>query len=472
MNTIRRIAKNTLVLTASDIANRVLSFIFVIQIARYLGDIGFGKYSFAFAFVNLFIIFADFGLNTILIREIAKHKLEAKKFLGNALIIKLFLCSITFLLIFITINLMDYPTDTTIVVYLVGITLILGSLSGIFGTVFRAFEKMEYVALISTIERLFVVSIGIIVLKMGFGVVSLAMVLLAGNIISFILSIVISFKKFVIPEFEIDLVFWRYLLKESFPFIITGLSASIYFYIDSVMLSFMKGEAVVGLYNAAYNLVLSLMFIPSAFMGAVFPVLSQFSISSHSSIKLAYEKSFKWLFTLSLPIVVGTALISENIILFIYKIEFVGSALALKILIFVFIFMCFNIVIANVMYSIGKQTVVMKAGIMGVIFNVTLNALLIPKLSLNGASIATVLTETLVFLILFYYISVYFHKLMIIEIIYRPIIAVFMMSIFILFFRHINIFLIIILSVIIYFATLYLIKGITEEDIKLIKKSL
>lgn len=459
-------------LTASDIANRVLSFIFVIQIARYLGDIGFGKYSFAFAFVNLFIIFADFGLNTILIREIAKHKLEAKKFLGNALIIKLFLCSITFLLIFITINLMDYPTDTTIVVYLVGITLILGSLSGIFGTVFRAFEKMEYVALISTIERLFVVSIGIIVLKMGFGVVSLAMVLLAGNIISFILSIVISFKKFVIPEFEIDLVFWRYLLKESFPFIITGLSASIYFYIDSVMLSFMKGEAVVGLYNAAYNLVLSLMFIPSAFMGAVFPVLSQFSISSHSSIKLAYEKSFKWLFTLSLPIVVGTALISENIILFIYKIEFVGSALALKILIFVFIFMCFNIVIANVMYSIGKQTVVMKAGIMGVIFNVTLNALLIPKLSLNGASIATVLTETLVFLILFYYISVYFHKLMIIEIIYRPIIAVFMMSIFILFFRHINIFLIIILSVIIYFATLYLIKGITEEDIKLIKKSL
>lgn len=471
MNTVRRIAKNTLALTISDIINKVLSFILVIQIARYLGDVGFGKYSFAFAFANLFIIFADFGLNTILIREIAKYKSETSKFLGNALIIKLFLCLLTFIFIFITINLMDYPTDTTIVVYLIGITLILGSFSGIFGTIFRAYEKMEYIALISTIERLFVVSVGIIVLKMGFGVVSVAAVLLAGSLIALLLSMLISFRKFGVPMFEIDLVFWKYLLKESIPFIITGLSASIYFYIDSVMLSFMKGEAVVGLYNAAYNLVLSLMFIPSAFIGAVFPVLSQLSISSHSSLKFAYEKSFKWLFMLSLPIAAGTALISENIILFIYKSGFADSVLALKILTWTFIFMCFNIVIANVIYSIGKQAVVMKASIIGVIFNVILNVLLIPKFSLNGAGIATVLTEILVFLIIFYYISIYFHKLAITEMTYRPIVATSVMAIFILFFRHINMFLIIILSVIIYFVTLYLIKGVTEEDIKLIKKS-
>ena len=54
MNTVQRIAKNTGVLAISQVINSILGFFLLIYIARYLGEVGFGKYSFALAFTGLF----------------------------------------------------------------------------------------------------------------------------------------------------------------------------------------------------------------------------------------------------------------------------------------------------------------------------------------------------------------------------------------------------------------------------------
>ncbi|NMX21215.1 hypothetical protein C5S30_02010 [ANME-1 cluster archaeon GoMg4] len=47
MNTIKTIAKNTGVLAISNIITSVLGFFLLIYLARYLGEVGYGKYSFA-----------------------------------------------------------------------------------------------------------------------------------------------------------------------------------------------------------------------------------------------------------------------------------------------------------------------------------------------------------------------------------------------------------------------------------------
>ena len=61
MNTVQRIAKNSLVLLASNIISKILSFFYVMYIARYLGAEGFGILSFALAFTGMFGVFADMG---------------------------------------------------------------------------------------------------------------------------------------------------------------------------------------------------------------------------------------------------------------------------------------------------------------------------------------------------------------------------------------------------------------------------
>ena len=54
MNTVQRIAKNTMVLLVSDIISKALGFFYVMYTARYLGAEGFGVLSFALAFTRTF----------------------------------------------------------------------------------------------------------------------------------------------------------------------------------------------------------------------------------------------------------------------------------------------------------------------------------------------------------------------------------------------------------------------------------
>ena len=62
MGTIRLIAKNSFVSIASEIFAKLLALILTIILARYLGDFGFGQYSFVIAAMMLFQIISDFGL--------------------------------------------------------------------------------------------------------------------------------------------------------------------------------------------------------------------------------------------------------------------------------------------------------------------------------------------------------------------------------------------------------------------------
>ncbi len=236
LNTTQKVAKNILALTIADFANKVLSLLLVVYIARHLGDVDFGKYSFAFAFSSFFLIFADMGLSTLIVRDVARDKTKAGKYLGNILIIKSVLAVIVFVSMVSAITLMHYPFDTAVTVYIVGFSFILGSMAGSFQAIFSAYEQMEYIAVISIVGRLVFFGAGLAALFSGYGLIPLVLMFLISNIISLILSGFISYRKFSKPEFRIDYDFCKYLMKTGSPFLLTGIFASIYFYINTIHL--------------------------------------------------------------------------------------------------------------------------------------------------------------------------------------------------------------------------------------------
>ena len=99
-----------------------------------------------------------------------------------------------------------------------------------------------------------------------------------------------------------------------------------------------------------------------------------------------------------------------------------------------------------------------------------MNIILIPYLSYVGAAVATVSSETILFGIYFYLISKHIYLLPIHKMLIKPFIALVVMSLFILFFNWLGLFILVIISVLVYFLTLYVIKGITKEDFALIRK--
>ena len=164
MNTVQRIAKNTTALFAAQFVVSISGLVLLIFIARSLGDVVFGKFSFALAFTAIFAVFSDLGYNTLLIREVARDKSQASKYLNNVLCMRALLSLAIFTLIVVTINLMGYPADTKNLVYLFGIYTLVVSFSVVFKVTFRAFEKMEYEAGITIFTNILRVSLGLLVL--------------------------------------------------------------------------------------------------------------------------------------------------------------------------------------------------------------------------------------------------------------------------------------------------------------------
>jgi O-antigen/teichoic acid export membrane protein len=377
-----------MVLYASWVVGALLSFVLTVYIARILGDVTYGKYAFAIVYTGLFSILINLGMDVIIVREVARDKSKASKYLGNIMVMRLILSVIAFALIAVVINLMNYPRDTITIVYIFGASHIFSALAVVFRVTFRAFESMEYEALVNILVRVIITSVGLAILFRGFGLIALAYVFLGGSIINLVLSFLICARKFARPKLEIDLDFWKKTVKIALPFSFSNVFAMVYARIDTVMLSVMKGDAVVGWYTAAYHLVLGFEPVVMLFMTALFPVMSRLFVSSKDSLNMVYERSFKYLVMLGLPVSVGGMLLAPRIILFIFGEQFANSIIALQILIWSGLLLSMYRPMSYLLGSINRQGTMALIGGIGAAINVGLNLLLIPKWSYIGAGAA------------------------------------------------------------------------------------
>lgn len=473
MNTVQRIAKNTGVLLVSQIISYILGFFFVMYTARYLGAAGFGVLSFALAFTAIFGVFSDLGLSTLTVREVARDKSLAEKYLGNIAVMKVFLVAITFGLIALTINILDYPDQTIKVVYLVALSIIFGAFSIMFNSIFQSYENMEYVSLGQILKSILMLAGALFAISKGLSVVGFASIYFIVSAVILGYNFVVCKWKFVKPTLEADWSFWKATIKEALPFGLTGTFITIYLWIDSVMLSLMKGSEVVGWYNAAYRLVLVLLFIPVAFNSAVFPLMSQFYISSQNSLEFMYKKIFKYMLIIGLPIGVGLTLLVKRIILLIFGAGYIPSVIALQILTWAIVLIFARNAFERLFESINQQIIVTKILGFCAILNVILNLVLIPKYSYTGAAVATLITDFAVFILQFMWSIKIGYSINIkeaVNIIYKVIIASILMSVFIVWFINLSMIVLIPSSAVIYSGIIFLIRGIDREDVILFKK--
>lgn len=476
MDNVQRIAKNVSVLFTSRVLGYILAFLYIIYTARYLGANGFGILSFALSFTSLFAILADLGLNTLIVREIARDKKIAQKYLGNTLSMKIILSIITIFLVDLTINLLGYPIQTVEIVYLIVLYVIFSSFSQTFYSIFQAYEKMEYQAIGEILNNILMLLGVLLVIYYKLSVLSFGFIYLITSIIILGYCITFCTWKFLLPKLELKIkwTFWKSTLKEALPFGMTGIFTTIYISIDSVMLSFIQGNDAVGLYNAAYKIIALLSFIPFVINLAVYPTMSRFHLTSPQTLKKIVWKYFDLMIILGIPLLIGTSILAPEIILLIFGKGYEGSIIALQVLIWTTLFVFANSAFVQLFQSINKQLTVTKIIGIGTLLNVVLNILLIPKFSLIGAGIATALAELTftVLLIISTYKIGYGVKLQKLSIFLVKVITTgLIMGIFILLLKSItNLFLLILVATILYFVVLYIIGGINDEDIRILKE--
>ena len=472
MDAATTIGKNTLVLFVSQIASMGLGFFYLIFSARYLGPDLFGLLTFALAFTGIFGLLLDLGLNSLATREIARDKSRANDYLSDITFIKLIMAVVTFGLIAVAAHILGYSGEAITVIYLLTLSTIFAAFTASFYAIFQSFEKMEYQSAGAILSSLLLLAGAVVLIARSAGVVAFAAIYVISNALVFGYSFFICARKFHLLKVEVHLDFWGPTIRQALPFGLSGAFITIYFWIDSLMLSLIQGNQAVGWYNAGYRLVFSLLFIPAVFNAAVFPAMSRFHISSRDSLQLTWKKYLRLMLILSIPIAVGTTLLAGRIIALTFGEGYAPSVVVLQLLIWSLVFIFANSPFFRLFESTNKQIVVTKITGLMVIVNVAINLVLIPRFSYVGASIATLITEFIVVALAFslarrdlYVLK----KTELANVVLKIVGASVVMGLFIVYLQNLNLFLIIVSAGLLYFGMLYVVKGIEKEDIMLLK---
>ena len=361
-----------------------------------------------------------------------------------------------------------YNQITTTVIYLITFSVIIGGFTGVLNAVFQSHQKMEYLSIGLILNSVLMLIGTLLCIFYGLNVIYFAILYVISNVLVFIYTLIVYVWHFSLPKIEFDPIFSKKVLLMALPLSMASIFALIAFKIDTIMLSIIKGSVAVGYYTASYNLMQVFIFLPIVYATAIFPVFSSFHVSSKDSLKYSYHKSFKYLMILSLPISVGTTILANQIILLVYKSSFEPSILVLQILIWAIPFIFLNYILSTILTAMDKQNVLLKITFVSMIFNILLNIPIITMYGYIGAALVTILTEFLVFIIMFYIINRIFFVEHLKNSLIKPAIASIVMGIFLILVKS-NLFLMILLGAIVYFIVLFALKTFNDEDFDIIR---
>jgi O-antigen/teichoic acid export membrane protein len=202
--------------------------------------------------------------------------------------------------------------------------------------------------------------------------------------------------------------------------------------------------------------------------------MSRYYIHSEKHINFIFERSFKYLLAIAIPLGVGTTVLADRIILYIYGADFSQSTIALQILIWSEVLIFLNVVFGNLLNSINRQIIVTKQTMLAAALNIALNLVLIPRYSYVGASVATVSTELFAFFFLLYFVSKMGYRLpkSMIASFFKILCASLIMYLFLDIFYWIYLFPLILLASVIYIVIVYLLGILDNEDLYLMRQLL
>lgn len=437
----KKIAYNTIAQMVGKVAGIGISLVTVAAIFRSFGVEGVGKYTTIFAFVAFFSIFADFGLQWTLIRELSiapirdREKLKRKgkddesfssgavganenisngaskdKVFKNIFTFRLILALIVHAVAFGAVWLFKYPLDVKLGVGIITAAWFFATVNSTLVGVFLNNYRLDITVATEFVGRICILVLVLLVTKAGMPLNMVLIAYLFGNAVNFLINFIIV-GRYVEVGLAFDKKYWRYAIAQAFPIGVVLVFGFIYYKVDSLMLSLMKGMIDVGIYGTAYKILEILQYIPVMFLGVAFPLITKYAVTGDERIKSAFQKQFDFLIILAVPVVVTTFILASPIIEFIAgsrggefvnssTVSFLGysitSVTCLKILIISVGISFVSNLYAYLIVSLGRQKNMVLPTILLAILNVILNLMLIPRFSYLGSAIATLITEVAV----------------------------------------------------------------------------
>jgi O-antigen/teichoic acid export membrane protein len=389
---IRVVARNVAFMLGGQVLIKVFAFIFNVYMVRRLGDVHFGRYSTALAYVAIFAMLTDLGTSSLSVREMARKQENTAWMVPDIVALRAMLSLLAIAGITLSAWLLGKTPDIVLGIFIASCGLLLYAFQGPLDSAMIAQERLDFTSVIGFLNQMVFMILGTILLLVGAGYIGLLLASLVGILAMWLAS------SYVV-RWVLRLHFerpnprrWWPLLKASFPFGFVGVVGQFAYRFDTVFMSFVLTDAAVGWYNVPYNLILMTLLLAQSLAMSLYPTLIKEYDSGHGSIRSTVQRALRYLLLLSLPISVGGMLLADRIILLLYGQEFAPAIPVMQVLVWALPPMFLSEMLGRTSATMHLEKRMVPVAIIRSLIGIGLNVVLIPNFGVIGAATAAVVT--------------------------------------------------------------------------------
>ncbi len=460
------VVRNFSIQVGSRILAVLVGLVSIGIMTRALGTSGFGEYTTAVTFLQVFAVIVDFGLTLTLVVMVSEENANTERIIGNIFAMRMIAGVFVFTLAPITV--LALPWSDTIkeavfigtvgYVFMGGATLLVG--------VFQRYQSMWRAGLAEIINRLALLTLIAGFAWFHFGVVAMVAASVVANAVWLFFMIRLA-QPFVHIRFLMEWKIWREVWSRSWPIAVSIFFNLLYLKGDILFLAYYRSQTDVGLYGVSYRFIDMLTALPVMFMGILLPLaVNHWSRGSKKEFEIQVKRTFDLFMTAAIPIVVGTQVIAKPLMRLIAGPGYEQSADVLRLLILAVFGVFIGALFGHLVVAINRQRQ-MTWGYVGVaILTVIGYYIFIPTYGIWGAVWMTLFSEGLIALITFGVVYQVTHVRPSFKISLKALLASIIMFLSLQLFAPLGVVPNLLIGGIVYFASMVLIKGIDVKDLR------
>lgn len=467
MGNTRKVVKNSSWMIFQQLFLNLISIVAVGYIARTLGQENYGKFLFSFSIVQLFIPLVNMGLSPLMTREIARNRDSAHVLLSKIIVLRLVLSVLAYFLLILFVNSFNYPSDTKLIVYLAGMTLIFSSINYSFSSVLNGFERIDSLAKAQLISGLASTVLSVLVLLAGYRLLGLTLVYCFGNLLWMLLVVNYVNKSIPWPNVHYDPIFCQEYVRKGLPFFFPGLVSMLGAKAGIILLSLFVDDKAVSTYGAANTLVEKLIIIPDGVCTALFPTLANAFYKSNEDGYVLHKTFYRYLFIVALPVAVGATILASPITLLVYGKQYIESAIVLQILMWWLFFVFLNSIYITTLNAVHCEKIVARITYASTCIYILLSLILVNSLQYLGISIAATVSAFSSYILLSRFTKKRVQGAVVsIADVSKVVLSVFIMGVSIFILSAYNVIGVVIVGVFVYSIMLLLLKVVTLQELQ------